>query len=887
MNPSKKTSLLLGVCVALLFLNGIVLAQNKAKRTNTNRAYLEYLPPNYYSSTEKIPAIIFLHGHGERQSNVTDTVAVRAIENANYLSPAKAVKNGHNMCFTVNGKTECFAVFSPIQGTNRNGWLWGTTFNDVKPFVDYILANYANVDPDRIYLTGFSMGAEGTWQMGYHSSNTPPYFAALGVVSGTGDQNQTCKIAQDGVAVWAFHGTNDHFTVSNGHKPILGMGCVANPDTTFTVYSGAQHGDIPNRAYRTDHSLHNPNLYEWFLTKGMSSTPVPPPNPPSGLSTVATSASQINLTWTDNSTNETGFQIERSLTTQNGFSLVATTAAGVTSYASTMLSSSTTYYYRVRAVNAGGNSAYTPESNATTLPPPPTSNGNVTWTNLVGVSADAAGTLTKTAGYSSPAGAASVEVLPAAVNGWVETEMNQVGKTRTLGLSDADVDATGSTIDYSISFSYNNNNVFVYENGVSRGYSHNYALGDVYRIERTGSTILYKRNGNTFYTSSIASTTSLLVDVSLQHTDAVIYNTTISFASLAAPSTVTATTASSSQIDLSWSDNSGGETGFEIERSLTTQSGFSLLTTAAANTTSYSDTGLNSSTTYFYRVRAVNGSANSLYSNETSATTLAPPPNGNGTPVTWTNIVGATSDANGTLTKIAVYASPAGASSVEVLPAGVDGWVETEMNQSGKTRAVGLSDVDVDATGATIDYSISFSYNNNNVFVYENGVSRGYAHNYVVGDTYRIERTGTTILYKRNGTTFYTSGVPSSTSLVADVNMLHTGGVIFNTSVSFGTTNARLVEAEDFRSSSEKAGAFADVYPNPVGSSLVLKLNTANEPVKIWIADATGRIEWEGTGNNSVLNIDLNSIHIGKGIKIITIQRQDGQQIVKRILKTE
>lgn len=886
MNPSKKKSLLLGVCVALLFLNGIVLAQNKAKRTNINRAYLEYLPPNYYSSTEKIPAIIFLHGHGERQSNITDTVAVRAIENANYLSPAKAVKNGHNMCFTVNGKTECFAVFSPIQGTNRNGWLWGTTFNDVKPFVDYILANYTNVDPDRIYLTGFSMGAEGTWQMGYHASNTPPYFAALGVVSGTGDQNQTCKIAQDGVAVWAFHGTNDHFTVSNGHKPILGMGCVANPDTTFTVYSGAQHGDIPNRAYRTDHSLHNPNLYEWFLTKELNASPVLPPDAPSALSTVATSASQINLTWTDNATNETGFQIERSLTSQNGFSLLATTATGITSYASTALSSNTTYYYRVRAVNAGGSSAYTSESSATTLSPPPTGNGNVTWTNLVGVSVDGAGTLTKTAAYSSAAGAASVEVLPAGVNGWVETEMNQVGKTRTLGLSDADVDATGSTIDYSISFSYNGNNVFVYENGINRGYSHNYALGDVYRIERTGSTILYKRNGNTFYTSSVASSTSLLVDVSLLHTGAILYNTTISFASLPAPSSLTATASGSSQIDLTWSDNSGSETGFEIERSLTAQNGYALVTTTAADATSFSDTGLNSSTTYYYRVRAISGSGNSLYSNETSATTLAPPPGGNGTPVTWTNIVGA-SDLNGTLTKTAAYGSPAGASSVDVLPAGIDGWVETEMNQTGKTRAVGLSDVDVDATGATIDYSISFSYNNNNVFVYENGVSRGYAHNYVVGDTYRIERMGTTILYKRNGVTFYTSTIASTTSLVADVNMLHTGAVIFNTRISFGTSGARLVIEEDVRSSQEKTGAFADVYPNPVGSFLLLKLNTANEPVKIRIADTTGRIEWEGTGNDSVVNIDLNSMHIGKGIKIVTIQKQDGQQIVKRILKTE
>ena len=98
-------------------------------------------------------------------------------------------------------------------------------------------------------------------------------------------------------------------------------------------------------------------------------TPAPPTPPaaPSGLGAVATSYGVITLTWTDNSDNETGFEIERSTTGSGGpFTLLTTTAAGVVTYRNTGLSPSTEYCYRVRAVNGGGQSSYTSVSCATT-----------------------------------------------------------------------------------------------------------------------------------------------------------------------------------------------------------------------------------------------------------------------------------------------------------------------------------------------------------------------------------------------------------------------------------------------------------------------------------------------------------------------------------------
>lgn len=91
-----------------------------------------------------------------------------------------------------------------------------------------------------------------------------------------------------------------------------------------------------------------------------------PPAAPTGLTATSTSASSIALAWTRNSSNENGFQVERS----NGnaaFNLVATTASGVSAFVDAGLAASTTYGYRVRAMGAGGTSAY---SNVATLKTP-------------------------------------------------------------------------------------------------------------------------------------------------------------------------------------------------------------------------------------------------------------------------------------------------------------------------------------------------------------------------------------------------------------------------------------------------------------------------------------------------------------------------------------
>ncbi len=80
------------------------------------------------------------------------------------------------------------------------------------------------------------------------------------------------------------------------------------------------------------------------------------PLAPSNLTGVLVSSSQVNLTWTDHSTNETGFKIERKIDGAVSFNLVGTVNADVFSFTDTGLVASTNYTYRVMSFNAVGNS---------------------------------------------------------------------------------------------------------------------------------------------------------------------------------------------------------------------------------------------------------------------------------------------------------------------------------------------------------------------------------------------------------------------------------------------------------------------------------------------------------------------------------------------------
>src|SRR5690606_7514447 len=96
------------------------------------------------------------------------------------------------------------------------------------------------------------------------------------------------------------------------------------------------------------------------------------PAAPSGLTATASSTTQINLSWTDNATNETSFRVERATSAGGPWTeLTDSLATNTTTYSASGLSASTTYYFRVSAGNAAGDSEYSATASVTTSTPPP------------------------------------------------------------------------------------------------------------------------------------------------------------------------------------------------------------------------------------------------------------------------------------------------------------------------------------------------------------------------------------------------------------------------------------------------------------------------------------------------------------------------------------
>lgn len=268
------------------------------------------------------------------------------------------------------------------------------------------------------------------------------------------------------------------------------------------------------------------------------------PAAPSQLATVVVSDEQIDLTWADNSAGESGYVVERS---PDGvtFADIATLAANATSLSDTGLSEATEYTYRVRAYNAGGDSAASSSAAATTLPAAPT-------------------------GLSSTAVCA--------------TQIDLLWTDNSSGESGFEVDRSSDGANWTQIASLAANATSYSDTSAPDGAT------SYYRVRAINIS-----GGSNYSASTSASTVPL------------------------APAGLTATAISTIQVDLSWSDVNG-ETGYEIERS-NDSSAYTPLTVVAAGVTSYSDSGLSEGTPYYYRVRAVNAAGNSTYSTAANTTT--------------------------------------------------------------------------------------------------------------------------------------------------------------------------------------------------------------------------------------------------------------------------
>jgi hypothetical protein len=165
---------------------------------------------------------------------------------------------------------------------------------------------------------------------------------------------------------WADQSTNESgFKIERA----LGAGAfsqVATVGTNITTYSDSGLAAGTSYSYRV-RATNSAGDSAYSNTAGATTSPsvATAPAAPAGLVATTASVNAINLNWSDQSNNETGFKIERALGA-GAFSQVATVGANITTYKNTGLAANTTYSYRVRATNSVGDSAYSNTASATT-----------------------------------------------------------------------------------------------------------------------------------------------------------------------------------------------------------------------------------------------------------------------------------------------------------------------------------------------------------------------------------------------------------------------------------------------------------------------------------------------------------------------------------------
>jgi len=197
--------------------------------------YLLYLPKDYEESSNKFPLLIFLHGSGERGTD---------LDKVKFHGPPKLISEG---------KEFPFIIVSPQCPEGR--W-W--QISELNFLLDELIAEL-KIDVNRIYLTGLSMGGYGTWAWAEYA---PDRFAAIAPVCGGGNPLTISKIGK--MPVWAFHGAKDLVVPVAESERLINKLKIVNPDVKFTIYPEAGH-DAWTETYN------NPELYEWFLNQSLKS----------------------------------------------------------------------------------------------------------------------------------------------------------------------------------------------------------------------------------------------------------------------------------------------------------------------------------------------------------------------------------------------------------------------------------------------------------------------------------------------------------------------------------------------------------------------------------------------------------------------------------------
>ena len=129
--------------------------------------------------------------------------------------------------------------------------------------------------------------------------------------------------------------------------------------------------------------------------------------------------------------------------------------------------------------------------------------------------------VSKTSGSGWNAGLTTLGGFQA--DGYVEFSFPTLSGYRMAGLSTENTDTNYTSIKYAI-YTRATNDIRIYESGINRGSQTTYEVGDIFRVERIGNKVYYKKNGETFYISEVISSGRLVGDLTIQSVPAPIKN---------------------------------------------------------------------------------------------------------------------------------------------------------------------------------------------------------------------------------------------------------------------------------------------------------------------------------------------------------------------------
>ena len=304
------------------------------------------------------------------------------------------------------------------------------------------------------------------------------------------------------------------------------------------------------------------------------------PKAPTNLEAAALSTSEIELTWTNNADNEDGFRVKRDGT------VIANVDANVQNFTDTELSPATRYSYKVKAFNDVGVSDYSNEASASTNIPPviikpdPIEEPTVIEPSLR-VPEAPSNLAVNIASQMEDLTVTSIQLA------WVNNSTSEEGFKVERQLEGEPWALIGEVGEGETSYLDQNN--FTPDTTYNyRVYAHNEAGESTY--------------------SNIASLTTPSLLLEPESPPLTVPK---------APTNLEATALSTSEIELTWTDNADNEDGFRVKRDGAVIAG------VGADVQSFTDSGLATSTSYTYKVKAFNDEGVSAYTNEASATTQA------------------------------------------------------------------------------------------------------------------------------------------------------------------------------------------------------------------------------------------------------------------------